>query len=335
MWEQMGLYRRGIARPLRLLALPLALAADGGWLTAEADASPRLFADLAAPRDSAAAVTPANQLGFFVNDIDGSAGRDTPVTVVLPSAEELAGAGTGSFLLVRNIPAGVRLSAGMSSGRLWVVPLNDVAGLKLFAEENAAAGRFALEFNLIGANNKPLAKQTVALNLQRFEIAAGTETAAAIAVGAAGPAEDPILEPPPPIAHRAPPERQPEPGPQLASRTAPAEKPQPAPDALPRGASPGSMASPEEGVLLGRAEELLRQGGMAAARILLEELARKGSAKGALALARSYDPAYTPGSRASALNPSLDKALEWYRRADELGSAEAKERIAELVPRRR
>jgi hypothetical protein len=87
MWEQMGLYRRGIGRPLRLLALPLALAVETGRLAAQADASPRLFADLAAPADSAAAVTPANQLGFFVNDIEGSAGRDTPVTILLPPVE--------------------------------------------------------------------------------------------------------------------------------------------------------------------------------------------------------------------------------------------------------
>jgi hypothetical protein len=329
MWEQMGLYKRGIVRPLRLLALPLALAAAAG-----AEASPRLFGDLAAPTDSAAALTPANQLGFFVNDIEGSAGQDTPVTILLPPAEELAGAGTGSFILVRNIPAGVRLSAGMSSGRLWVLPLHDASGLKLIAEQGVA-GRFALEFHLIGANNKPLAKQTVALNLQSFEITGGRDATAAMAVEQALPAESPILEPPPAIAPRASSERQPEPGPKLAARTAPAERPQPAPDARPRGASPGSVPSQEESLLLSRADDLLRQGGMAAARILLEELARKGSAKGALALARTYDPAYTPGSRASALNPSLDKALEWYRRADELGSAEAKDRIAELVPRRR
>src|SRR5262245_7474621 len=93
MWGDMGLHKRGFTRPLRMLAVPLAFAMEAGSLATDAGAFHRPFADLAVPADSAAAIMPVNQLGFFVNDIEGFAGLDAPVTILLPTEAELAAAG--------------------------------------------------------------------------------------------------------------------------------------------------------------------------------------------------------------------------------------------------
>lgn len=84
-------------------------------------------------------------------------------------------------------------------------------------------------------------------------------------------------------------------------------------------------------MLLRRGEELLQEGGIAAARLIFEELANRGSGRGALALARSYDPAFIPSSQASALKPDVNEAMKWYKRAATYGNAEAKRRLATLA----
>jgi hypothetical protein len=296
MSRQTGLRRRHLAR-LHLRAMLLALTIDAGGVSAEL--RPVFAGSLAAVMqavDSNAAVLVANQITFAVEDIEGVAGQDVPVKITLPQAAELASsdASLGAFILIRNIPAGVTLSAGIASGRIWVLPLRDVAELRLVAAPDVV-GTFSIEFNLIGLNNKRLAQQTVHLNLMGFDVLGRVGTTGTLA------------------------------GPEKIGKGEAAIAP------VPPAAKP---ALQEEAELLKRGEKLLRQGGIAAARIIFEELAQEGSPKGALALARSYDPAYIPNSRTSTLTPDLNKALEWYRRADELGSAEARQRIAEIGFRR-
>jgi hypothetical protein len=98
--------------------------------------------------------------------------------------------------------------------------------------------------------------------------------------------------------------------------------------------SPATTSPAEEKALLERGQKLMSQGSIVAARIIFEELARIGSAKGTLALARSYDPVFVQKSKAVGVTTDLGKALEWYSRAEALGSTEARGRIAEIVPRR-
>lgn len=86
----------------------------------------------------------------------------------------------------------------------------------------------------------------------------------------------------------------------------------------------------EEQILLSRAKQLKQEGGIAAARLILEELANNGSAEGALELARSYDPAFISDIPNSPFTPDISKALKWYERAVELGNSSAAKRLAEL-----
>ena len=288
-----------LLRLLRLLGLPLALAGDAGQRSGDAEAFTGYSRGLAQRGGSDAAILVAGQVVFSIDDIEGSPGQESPVTISLPAASELAssGAGPGAFILIRKIPPGVRLSAGMASGRLWVLPLQDITGLRLFAEPNFIIGDFVIEFTLVGPNNPQLAQQSVAVRLRPLEVSDRIGTAAARPI-------------------RSEQERAEQKAAPLSVQTKPKISPE------------------EEAVLLKRGGDLLSQGGISAARIIFEELARRDSAKGALALGRSYDPAYVSKSRTAGLSPNLDTALVWYKRADELGSADARDRIAEIGTRR-
>jgi hypothetical protein len=283
---------------LRVIGAPLALALVTGVAAADPRVARIPLAGLMEAVQVNADELPTGPITFAVDDIESAAGQETPIRIALPPPDAHIGDGRpGAFILIRNIPPGVRLNAGMANGRLWVLSLEDVPGLHLVADPGLT-GTFTIEFNLIGTNNKRLAQQSVRLSLLSPD-AGGKQTT----VGTLDTQEAAL------------PKRDAQP-PTTSSLAA------------------QRLSPDEETTLLVRGEELLRQGGLVAARILFEELARKGSAKGALDLARSYDPAYMPKSRMSAVVPDANKALEWYRRADELGSTEAKARLAEMASKR-
>ncbi len=267
------------------LAVVLAVAGARAALTA---AIPAHAAGLAALNEGRTLIAAEGTLTFSVKDIEAEPGNDAPIAINLPSGAELraAGAEDGTFLLIRNIPEGVTVSAGMATGRIWVVPLREASTLRLVAKPGVNA-QFQLGFHLIGPNNRVLAKTTATVNLQ---------PRTAVAALAPNPAKPDASKPP--------------------------VQPRPQADTL----SPGA-----EAVLLARGKDLLLQGGIAAARIIFEDLATNGSAAGAFELARSYDPAYAVPSAASAPPPNLAEARKWYERAAELGNLDAKRRLTEIA----
>jgi TPR repeat protein len=248
-------------------------------------------ARIAGLTEALALIAGEGSLTFAVRDIEAELGSDAAIAIELPSDAELrgAGAGEGTFLLIRNIPEGVSVSAGMATGRVWVVPLREAKALRLLAKPGVNA-RFQLEFHLIGPHNRVLAKTTANVN------PSSRQTVAAFVPESPNPAA-----PKPPLQVRPQAE-------QLSPRA--------------------------EAVMLARGKDLLQQGGIAAARLIFEDLAADGSAAGALALARSYDPAYLAQSVASAPAPNLAEARKWYERAAELGNTDAKRRLAEITPSR-
>jgi hypothetical protein len=80
-------------------------------------------------------------------------------------------------------------------------------------------------------------------------------------------------------------------------------------------------------LLIARSQELVSQGDIGAARILLQRAAEARDARAALALGATYDPIMLSILRAQgvAADPSL--ARDWYKKASELGSGEARERL--------
>jgi hypothetical protein len=85
--------------------------------------------------------------------------------------------------------------------------------------------------------------------------------------------------------------------------------------------------------LLKRGEDFLAHGDIASARPLLKRAASGGSAQAALEVAMSFDPAFLAQKGVLGLTPDVAQAREWYERATELGSTEARPHLERLTPR--
>lgn len=86
----------------------------------------------------------------------------------------------------------------------------------------------------------------------------------------------------------------------------------------------------ELAALLKRARGLLAIGDIVSARLLLERAADAQEASAALLLARTYDPEVLGTPDARSITPDPAKAREWYRKAAELGSPDAQQRLAQM-----
>jgi hypothetical protein len=82
--------------------------------------------------------------------------------------------------------------------------------------------------------------------------------------------------------------------------------------------------------LVKRGKDLLNNGDLASARLLLRRAADGGSPEGALALAATYDPRFLQRLGAIGATPDIAKAREWYQRAIDLGSTTASQQLARL-----
>lgn len=277
-------------RGFALAAAALVLTAGGSM--------PSRAATVRLPEPAPLAVTVQHvaTVPFSVEDIIGIAGQEAAVELTLPSAEDLqqAGAETGSFLLIRNVPNVLSFSAGMSTGRVWVVPLREAANLRLMSQP-VATGSFRLEFSLIGPGNRVLAVRDTPVELRSSDVLAGTTPVA-----------------PKPTAATAAPEPAPRPAAVQPSKP---------------------IAKEEEARLLQRANNLIKEGALSEARLILKWLADRGSGAGALALARSYDEAFVTSQPALGVRADMKEARRWYERAAELQNAEAKKRLSELPSR--
>ncbi|WP_454623818.1 hypothetical protein [Bradyrhizobium cenepequi] len=119
-----------------------------------------------------------------------------------------------------------------------------------------------------------------------------------------------------------------------AAPLAPSAAP-PAPSAAPQvsapAAPPARRLSPDElSTLLKRANSLLTIGDIAAARLLLERAADAQEADAALLLARTYDPQVLGTRDTRSITPDPAQARIWYRRAAELGSQHAQQRLTQM-----
>lgn len=92
-----------------------------------------------------------------------------------------------------------------------------------------------------------------------------------------------------------------------------------------------SLAAGDTRTLLQRADEQIRAGQLADARVLLEQAAKLGSGVAALTLGAMYDPTRVAefGNLGVQADPTLARA--WYERARALGEVEASNRLAELA----
>jgi hypothetical protein len=104
--------------------------------------------------------------------------------------------------------------------------------------------------------------------------------------------------------------------------------PEPAPAPLP---SLRALDAEEIAMLVQRSEDLIVQGDIAAARLMLTRAAEAGDARAALALGSTYDSGVLRKLGVLGVAADGDQAREWYAKAAEFGSGEAKRRLEHFV----
>jgi hypothetical protein len=96
-------------------------------------------------------------------------------------------------------------------------------------------------------------------------------------------------------------------------------------------APPARHLAPDElATLLKRAMGLIEIGDIAPARLLLERAADAQEASAALMLAQTYDPAVLGKQDMRSITPDPAMARDWYQKAAQLGSLDAKQRLAQM-----
>lgn len=111
-----------------------------------------------------------------------------------------------------------------------------------------------------------------------------------------------------------------------------AQAPAPASVAAPPAAPPPAKTLDADTLagLMTRAKSLLRIGDIVAARLLLERAANAQDATAAFMLGQTYDPAVLGTSDTRSIAGDATAARDWYQKAAALGSAEARQRLAQL-----
>lgn len=199
------------------------------------------------------------------------------------------------FLMVRGLPEGFRMSAGFPTREAWFVAIADIEQLQLLPSDGYA-GELNLQILLFRHDDPAPEKKIVPIRIDPQKL----QTAAV---------------------------------PELASETTTAALPtEPAP-ILPRVTSsprPRQLSVDAENAEMERAEKFLGNADIAAARLLYETLAMKGSARAAFAMGQTYDGRFLKNINLQGLQPDPEEARKWYGVAIELGSADAQSWLAAL-----
>jgi hypothetical protein len=100
------------------------------------------------------------------------------------------------------------------------------------------------------------------------------------------------------------------------------------PPPMPQGAGKVDQAALRE--MLQRGDRLLSRGDIVAARTVYERAAEMGSAQAALALGATYDQSRLWSFGVFGMVGNKERARQWYARAEQLGHADAKDRLRAL-----
>ena len=196
------------------------------------------------------------------------------------------------YLLIRGLPATATLSAGrQSESGTWLVKDDYVSDLTLTMGE-AAPGDYPVEVYVLQSGDGPQARRSLVL---RVEAPAQHLTYATYApdMGWASALLDVV--------------------PAAQAAEAPA------------------IAPAEAKVLHDRAQRLLKEGDIAAARLLLLHLAERGEGDAAYDLARTFDRDMLTELGAKGMDGDAARARGWYERASQDGNEKATERLKILA----
>ena len=98
-----------------------------------------------------------------------------------------------------------------------------------------------------------------------------------------------------------------------------------------RGTDEAPTSAPAPTDLLSRAKQLLAEGDIAGARLILQHLADRGQGEAAYELARTFDRDMLAALGASSIDGDLERAHRWYAIASQKGSEKAAERLQILA----
>ncbi len=232
---------------------------------------------------------------FKVEDVAGASGAPLPLKVQLPKNPTV----TYSFLMFRNMPPKFTLSSGFGAKDYWAVSLHDIDGLQLIPPDGYE-GSFTMEVLLVkGVGVDPEQRTAKVVVNPKAATPAVAATSDDTKLLTAAPPDDTTAALPP-----LNPPRQ-------------------------TGAQGGELTGIDLS-MMERGDTYLRQGDIAAARLLYRQLAKKGIATGALAMGSTYDPDFLATLAIRGLQPDIGQAKNWYRMAEELGSTQAARRLATL-----
>jgi TPR repeat protein len=97
--------------------------------------------------------------------------------------------------------------------------------------------------------------------------------------------------------------------------------------------APLSLPAEQISELLARGDAFVRTRDIASARLLYERAADAGNGHAALRIGESFDPAFLDSIGIYRMLGDRQLALSWYRRARDLGDAEAAQLLQKLEPR--
>ena len=224
-----------------------------------------------------------------------------------------------------------------SNSTVALVPASDAAA-RASAATISAPPRPHSTAALVPASDAAARASTASVSVPpsptRTEAAAPASTAPVsvppppIRADAAAPAStEPVSAPPPPIRADAAAPASTEPISVLPSPTPAASSPAALVSVPPRPNSTSAMLD-RQAQLFKRGADFLKDGNVAAARLMLRSVADAGSAQAALLLGATYDPIILANLGVRGLEPDRVAAITWYRRAQEYAASEASGQIA-------
>ncbi|MEM7619142.1 MAG: hypothetical protein AAF228_01595 [Pseudomonadota bacterium] len=230
---------------------------------------------------------------FSVKDVKGFSGNPAPVIIKLPNDLKQSDMNK-IWLRVIGLPKNLRFSVGSLISDIWFIPVHKISDLSLISPPGYS-GNFSLSFFLMKRDTGVviiLSKKNVGVDLQTAVSSLPSELA-----------NDATTS---------------------GNNSANVSGEIKLDETLPK------LTSQEETVLLKRASELVALGTYAPARLIYEELAKRGSSKGAFELAKLYDPIFIRDAPASGMKPDIEKARKWYSQSSKLGNQDALLRLYQL-----
>ena len=236
-------------------------------------------------------------------DIMVAPGMVSPLDITLSRMETLP---QHAMLLIRGLPPRVTLSEGRSfSPGVWAVPAASIGKLEM-APAHGTSGRSNLTMELVTLDGKLLAQTTTTLYILP---SAGEAPDVTSSTGGGGNGKgDSIALTAGPLA------------------TSPANPATPLQKPASLGAQPARLSQREienAVALMGKGDENMKAGKIAAARLFYKSAAESGYAPAALALGATYDGQQLAQRKVVGIQADAAQARKWYEKAEELGSSEA------------